>query len=224
MPDPGARPRAPPLATFDRASDAGSGAFPGELRSSFCRSYCGPGEKCGLRPYAEQAVPYVALRQPTLQLEIRPLKSTHGETAIKHHNCMLSPRVGFGSQRDLPVFDSQTRTRKNRSNDNFRIASGKRIVDKTRSQVSQPELETIYNIDSMTEEDFLKYNYPQLLQLLTGGNGTRRRWLPTYLKTCSNSPEKRRLTQPLTPISGVMDVHSNRRRQRSPTALPARDS
>jgi len=76
-----------------------------------------------------------------------------------------------------------------------RPGGGTRIVDRTRSQVSQHEMESIYNIDSMTEEDFLKYNYSQLLEIASGENETRRRWLRSYLKTCGNSPAKRRLTQ-----------------------------
>ena len=70
-------------------------------------------------------------------------------------------------------------------------------IDLARSQVSQHELESIYNIDSMTEEDFLKYNYSQLLKIAIGENSKEKRWMGTYLKTCGNSPEKRRLTQHL---------------------------
>lgn len=96
----------------------------------------------------------------------------------------------FSEQEPYPLF-----TKRQKVVLTTRLGGEKRIVDRTRSQVSQHELESIYNIDSMTEEDFLKYNYSQLREIATGENDTRRHWLRTYLKTCSNSPEKRRLTQ-----------------------------
>jgi hypothetical protein len=45
----------------------------------------------------------------------------------------------------------------------------------------------------MTGNDLLKYNYRDLLNLATRGNRTQKEWLETYLETCDNNAEKRRL-------------------------------
>ena len=62
-----------------------------------------------------------------------------------------------------------------------------------RSTISEREIERIYNIDSMTENDFLKYNYDELLNLANHGNHKQKSWLKKDLQTFKNSDEKRTL-------------------------------
>ena len=62
-----------------------------------------------------------------------------------------------------------------------------------KSTISEREIEHIYNIDSMTEMDFLKYNYSELLNLTSQGNQKQKGWLKDYLQTFRNSDEKRAL-------------------------------
>ena len=94
-------------------------------------------------------------------------------------------------RQDRPLFNKRQKAILTRSMGSERRAT----VDRTRSEVSQHELESVFNIDSMTEADFLKYNYSQLLEIAGGRDGSRKRWLRTYLQTCDNSPEKRALAQ-----------------------------
>ena len=49
----------------------------------------------------------------------------------------------------------------------------------------------------MTDEDFLKYNYVQLQQIAVGKDQKRKR-LRTYLETCADIPERRRLRKLLS--------------------------
>ena len=56
----------------------------------------------------------------------------------------------------------------------------------------------VFDIDSMTEEDFLKYNYQELADIATGRNAVKKDWLREFLKTCESTIEARRLSQLLT--------------------------
>ncbi len=64
-----------------------------------------------------------------------------------------------------------------------------------RSNVSQHELDTVYNIDAMTQEAFLKYNQSQLHNIALGRDRQKKLWLFNYLKTFSDSTKKRTLLQ-----------------------------
>ena len=66
-------------------------------------------------------------------------------------------------------------------------------LQRSRSTISEREIEHIYNIDSMTENDFLKYNYDELLNLANHGNQKQKSWLKNDLQTFRNSDEKRML-------------------------------
>jgi hypothetical protein len=65
----------------------------------------------------------------------------------------------------------------------------------TRSPISERELERAYNIDSMTEMDFLKYNYSELLNLTSHGYKKQKNWLKDYLQTDRNSAEQASATR-----------------------------
>jgi hypothetical protein len=66
-------------------------------------------------------------------------------------------------------------------------------LDTTHSDLSQNELDAVYNIDSLTNEGFLKYNFKELSRLATGTDANRKEWLKQFLNVCKNSEEKRRL-------------------------------
>lgn len=66
-------------------------------------------------------------------------------------------------------------------------------LDTAKSDLSQNELDAVYNIDSLTNEGFLKYNFKELSQLATGADKNTREWLKRFLEVCKSSEEKRRL-------------------------------
>lgn len=66
-------------------------------------------------------------------------------------------------------------------------------LDTTNSDLSQEELDAVYNVDSLTNEGFLKYNFKELSRLATGVDKNRREWLKRFLEVCKGSEEKSRL-------------------------------
>ena len=70
---------------------------------------------------------------------------------------------------------------------------GRFALDTAKSELSQNELDAVYNIDSLTNEAFLKYNFKELSQLATGPGKSTREWLKRFLDVCKSSEEKRRL-------------------------------
>ena len=130
----------------------------------------------------------------------RPTKSFSGhviscETTGDRAKVVIEFTVEYSAWTDSELKCISLFTKRQRAVLTRSLSGREPMLDRTRSEVSQHELESIYNIDSMTEEDFLKYNHSQLRQIAAGNDSTRKLWLRTYLKTCSNSPEKRRLTQ-----------------------------
>jgi hypothetical protein len=75
------------------------------------------------------------------------------------------------------------------------VSSGKsgQVLDRNESTVTQRELDHIYKIDSMTEDDFLKYNPSELLQLAKRGTKPQKNWLKNFLERCDKSSEEQRL-------------------------------
>ncbi len=71
------------------------------------------------------------------------------------------------------------------------------MLDLNRSSVSRAEVEAVYNIDSLSNEDFLKYNYAELSQISVGRNEQKKEWLRQFLVTCDNTVERRRLAREL---------------------------
>jgi|GEM_PF-1919987 hypothetical protein len=67
------------------------------------------------------------------------------------------------------------------------------VLDRSESTLTQRELDHIYQIDSMTEHDFLKYNLSELLNLAKRGTKPQKNWLKDLLKACDNSAGKQRL-------------------------------
>lgn len=75
--------------------------------------------------------------------------------------------------------------------------NGELRIQPHKSTISEREIEHIYNIDSMNEDDFLKYNLPELLNLAKGGNQHKRHWLKTFLDRLGDSIERDRLVASL---------------------------
>ena len=67
------------------------------------------------------------------------------------------------------------------------------ITNRHHSEDTDYESDTLNFIDSMTGNDFLKYNYSELLNLATRGNSAQKSWLKDYLQSSDNNAEKRRL-------------------------------
>lgn len=65
--------------------------------------------------------------------------------------------------------------------------------DAPHSTLSQRELDAVCNIDSLSNEDFLKYNFAELSHIATGTNSQPRKWLEHLLETCDRTADKRRL-------------------------------
>jgi hypothetical protein len=88
---------------------------------------------------------------------------------------------------DVPLFSKQqvaVFVSSNKSN---------QVLDQIKSTVTQRELEHIYTIDSMTQDDFLKYNLSELLNLAKRGTKAQKNWLKEYLERCETTAEKQRL-------------------------------
>jgi hypothetical protein len=77
------------------------------------------------------------------------------------------------------------------------LGSRTKLYDAEHSDLSENELEAVYNIDSLTDEAFLKYNYRELSEIAAGRDVARREWLREFLKNCKNTIENVRLRQML---------------------------
>ena len=60
------------------------------------------------------------------------------------------------------------------------------------------EFETIYNFDSMGEDDFLTFNRDELRAIAAGRDSEKKAWLKEFLDTCEDSPFKRELLRSLS--------------------------
>ena len=78
------------------------------------------------------------------------------------------------------------------------LKDGSSLVDAARSEITPYELETIYNFDSMGEDDFLTFNRAELHAIATGSDSDKKTWLKEFLDTCENSPIKRELLRLLS--------------------------
>jgi hypothetical protein len=73
------------------------------------------------------------------------------------------------------------------------LLGGYASFNPTGSTMSQRENETIYNFDSMGEDDFLNYNRAELRALAGGNDAKKKEWLKEFLATCSRSKIKSEL-------------------------------
>ncbi len=73
------------------------------------------------------------------------------------------------------------------------VASGRTRLDTTGSNIARHEFETIFNFDSMGEEDFLNYNRSELRAIAVGRDAIKKKWLKRYLDECGDSSGQREL-------------------------------
>jgi hypothetical protein len=69
--------------------------------------------------------------------------------------------------------------------------NGKTVLDPNDSSITEHEMAHVYHIDSMTDFDFLQYNYSELLKLATRGNHPQKSWLKNYLKAYASDSVKK---------------------------------
>jgi hypothetical protein len=67
---------------------------------------------------------------------------------------------------------------------------GKYRLDVAQSDLSIRESESVYNIDSLSGEEFLRYNHNELMKIARGRNKQSIEWLSNYLDQCLGSPHK----------------------------------
>ena len=72
-------------------------------------------------------------------------------------------------------------------------AGGAVRLDAAASNITPHEFATVFNFDSMGEEEFLTYNRSELRAIATGRDRIKKQWLQDYLATCENSSVKREL-------------------------------
>jgi hypothetical protein len=63
--------------------------------------------------------------------------------------------------------------------------------------LSLKEIEAVYNIDSLNNEEFLQYNFPELRQMAGKGNAEQKRWLGGFLIGLRNSERRQALEKTL---------------------------
>ena len=79
-----------------------------------------------------------------------------------------------------------------------RLGHSQQVFDKTRSTLSERELEEVYNIDSLSEEGYFEYNLQELSSIATGKDAIKREWLRRFLTKGKETAPKRRLRHLLT--------------------------
>jgi len=68
-------------------------------------------------------------------------------------------------------------------------------LDRSHSDASEAEFDAVYNVDTLSDEDFLKYNYRELAEIVSGRNPVKKEWLRRFLRICANTTEHRRLSR-----------------------------
>jgi hypothetical protein len=62
------------------------------------------------------------------------------------------------------------------------------VLDVSKSALTEKEIEEVYNIDSLFEESFIRYNYNELTGIAKGNDERKKEWLRKYLENCENVP------------------------------------
>ncbi len=66
-------------------------------------------------------------------------------------------------------------------------------LDREVSELTERELSDVYYIDSLSDEEFLLYNYENLARVASGQDAPRKQWLTQFLSTCQKTSERERL-------------------------------
>lgn len=75
------------------------------------------------------------------------------------------------------------------------LSSKKVTLVADNSDLSEHEIDNVYNIDSLSNEDLLKYNMRELIKITDGKDVERKEWLQGFLKKCKRTQEKTALKQ-----------------------------
>lgn len=67
------------------------------------------------------------------------------------------------------------------------------VLDKSVSELSEQELEDVYNIDSLSDENFLEYNFRELVNLAREGSARQKEWLRRFLPDLPEGGRKKAL-------------------------------
>jgi len=76
-------------------------------------------------------------------------------------------------------------------------AQEKFILDKSRSDVTETEINTVYNNEGLTHEKFVEYNFDDLLEIARGKDVKKKQWLKQFLMELKESRFKTALQQAL---------------------------
>ncbi len=76
-------------------------------------------------------------------------------------------------------------------------AQEKFILDKSRSDVTELEIDTVYNNEGLTYEKFVEYNFDDLLEIARGKDVKKKEWLKQFLRELKESRFKTALQQAL---------------------------
>ena len=60
-------------------------------------------------------------------------------------------------------------------------------LDASASTITNYEFETVFNFDSMDDDEFLNYNRSELRAIAVDSDATKKKWLKEYLETCESS-------------------------------------
>jgi hypothetical protein len=75
-----------------------------------------------------------------------------------------------------------------------RQPNGKFEFEAALSTCGQTEIEDLYeDFFNLSREDFLRYEFDQLKEIVAGPDASKRVWLGKFLQLCENTPEKRSL-------------------------------
>ncbi|HRH44623.1 MAG TPA: hypothetical protein PKY82_23505 [Pyrinomonadaceae bacterium] len=78
------------------------------------------------------------------------------------------------------------------------LNSGKVILDRKKSNLSQRELKSVYGFDSLTNEAIVKYNFEELKKISLGKDAVHKKWLQDFLQQCEPIREKKILQRNLS--------------------------
>ena len=100
--------------------------------------------------------------------------------------------VNEKSDVDLQLFSKRQKAVYVRSSD-----SSEYLLDPQQSNVTEEEPRTVYNIDTLSAEDFLRFNFDELKRVAKSDRGKHKEWLLHYLDECDETNEKTKLLQVL---------------------------
>lgn len=96
--------------------------------------------------------------------------------------------VFYGAEKGSAVFSKKQKACYVRDSEAEKFS-----LSKTCSDVSEEELEAVYNYDSMDEESVLEYNYGELERIAMYGKPEQKEWLENYLSRIGESPKREAL-------------------------------